>query len=110
MRLREGLQVRALGDILPQRLVLPQLAGVVARAGLAARLAAGLVAVINDHLDRAGGGVDAHVSNVPRRGDSEDLDVEVAVAHPRTVTPGRRGPDQPAAAQLSTRIPEDSQI
>ncbi len=43
----------------------------------------------------------------PRRGDSEDLGVALAVAYPHTVRPGRRGTDQAAAARLPTRIAED---
>jgi hypothetical protein len=35
---------------------------------------------------------------------------EVAVAHPQTVSPTRRGLDQAAAAGLPTRIPEHPEI
>jgi hypothetical protein len=44
---------------------------------------------------------------VPWRGDSEDLGVEVAVAHPRTVGPAGQARNQAAEAGLPTRIPED---
>ncbi len=69
------------------------LARVVARAGLAALPAAGLAAVLDDQLHRAGRHFKAHVRDVPSQGDSKDLGVEVAVARPRTVRPYRRGPD-----------------
>ena len=58
---------------------------VVARAGLAALRAAGRATVLDDHLNLAGRDVKTHDRDVPWGGDSADLRVEVAVAHPRRV-------------------------
>ncbi len=69
--------------------------------------AAGLTAVLDDDLHLAGGDVKLHVEDVPGRGDSEDLGIEVAVAHPRTVGPAGKARNQAAEAGLPTRIPED---
>jgi hypothetical protein len=44
---------------------------------------------------------------VPGRGDSEDLGVEVAVAHLRTVGPAGQARNQATEAGLTTRNPED---
>jgi hypothetical protein len=63
--------------------------------------------VLDDDLHLAGGDVKPHVGDVPGRGDSEDLGVEVAVAHLRTVGPAGQARNQATEAGLTTRNPED---
>ncbi len=58
----------------------------------------------------AGRDVKPHVGDVPGGGDSEDLGVEVAVAHPRTVGPPGQARNQAAEAGLPTRIPENPEF
>ena len=58
------------------------------------------------NLHLVGGDVKPHVGDVPLGGDSKDLGVKVAVAHPRTVRgPGPAG-IQAAGVCLPTRFPE----